>query len=126
MKERPAEEVVADFVQQGFLSVDDQGNVWRLKKKVAGLAQRVVDIAPVSAEYRLKGGRTQVKVYKNGWRTECQTHRLVWLLANGPIPEGCRISHINGDRSDNRLSNLRVYIHKSKDSYFPRKDGSEG
>lgn len=35
-------------------------------------------------------------------------HRVLWEEANGPIPEGMQIDHINGDRYDNRLENLRV------------------
>lgn len=34
-------------------------------------------------------------------------HRLAWLIAHGEWPSG-EIDHINGDRSDNRLRNLRV------------------
>lgn len=33
-------------------------------------------------------------------------HRLAWLLTHGEWPED-EIDHINGDRSDNRLVNLR-------------------
>lgn len=36
-----------------------------------------------------------------------QAHRLAWLLTHGVMPEG-QIDHINGDRSDNRLTNLRL------------------
>ena len=35
-------------------------------------------------------------------------HRLAWEAVNGPIPDGMYVDHINGDRTDNRLSNLRV------------------
>lgn len=35
-------------------------------------------------------------------------HRIVWYLANGPIPEGLVIDHIDGDPSNNRIENLRL------------------
>ena len=35
-----------------------------------------------------------------------QSHRLVWLCEHGEWPEK-HIDHINGSRSDNRISNLR-------------------
>jgi len=35
-----------------------------------------------------------------------QAHRLAWLYVYGSFPERC-IDHINGQRSDNRISNLR-------------------
>lgn len=35
-----------------------------------------------------------------------KAHRVAWLLTYGRWPDNC-IDHINGDRSDNRISNLR-------------------
>jgi hypothetical protein len=35
-------------------------------------------------------------------------HRVIWEFVNGPIPKGMVVDHINGVRSDNRISNLRL------------------
>lgn len=39
------------------------------------------------------------------WPTE---HRVVWEAANGPIPTGATLHHINENKTDNRLENLRL------------------
>jgi hypothetical protein len=33
---------------------------------------------------------------------------LIWIYNHGPIPCGSQIDHKNGDRSDNRIENLRL------------------
>jgi hypothetical protein len=38
-------------------------------------------------------------------------HRAVWVAANGAVPEGFEIDHVNCKRADNRLSNLRLLTH---------------
>jgi len=39
-------------------------------------------------------------------------HRLVWLYVYGNLPE-IEIDHINHDRTDNRITNLRLAGHKA-------------
>jgi hypothetical protein len=36
-----------------------------------------------------------------------KAHRLIWAITYGEMPQG-QIDHINGIRSDNKISNLRV------------------
>ncbi len=35
-------------------------------------------------------------------------HRIIWAMHNGQIPDRMEIDHINGDKLDNRIENLRL------------------
>ena len=52
-----------------------------------------------------KGGAGYVKVMLN--KKTYLAHRIAWLMTTGVMPNGY-IDHINGNRDDNRFSNLRV------------------
>ena len=55
-----------------------------------------------------KGGRSMRKGYVTvlvGGRHRDE-HRVVWEEANGPIPNGYVVHHVNGTKTDNRLENL--------------------
>jgi len=55
--------------------------------------------------YTTGNTRYKKKMYKG---CNIDEHRLVWIKANGDIPNGHIIHHINENKKDNRLENLQL------------------
>lgn len=52
-------------------------------------------------------------------------HRAAWAIVHGEFPAS-QIDHINGDRSDNRLANLRQFTAAENARNRKRRDGRTG
>lgn len=53
-------------------------------------------------------------------------HRLLWEIYFGPIPNGHVIDHIDGDKQNNSINNLRCVLpsKNARNSNYPNKSGS--
>jgi hypothetical protein len=70
-----------------------------------------------------KNGYHFVNLYKNGKGKSFYIHRLVLITFIGICPEDMEACHSNGDKTDNRLSNLR-YDTKSNNMLDAVKHGT--
>jgi hypothetical protein len=64
--------------------------------------------AGTRAGYVSASGYRNVKIAQRSFRE----HRVIWFLCTGDDPGLLEIDHINHDRTDNRIENLRVVTHR--------------
>lgn len=120
MKPTTNEKIIYHLVKSGELEIDNQGQIWRVKKKT-GLKAGGTLLRPckrVRAE-REWGGYLQIRAMVNWKRYHCQAHRLVFHHFHGPIPDGVPLNHKNGKKMDNRPENLELttYSENIKHAY---------
>ncbi|WP_446027824.1 HNH endonuclease [Lelliottia amnigena] len=95
-----------------------------------GMITRIVDSSTA------KAGEIPIHVNNCGYHLVCVLgrrvglHRIIWIVGNGFIPGGMEIDHINGDKGDNRISNLRLCTptqnRQNKSKYKNNKSGFKG
>jgi hypothetical protein len=68
---------------------------------------------PVGTEIMKSDGYIWIKLREQGlpgrpWRKWEQKHRMIWEAANGPVPDKCKVTFINGDHNDCSIENLML------------------
>lgn len=79
-------------------STSPSGLRWKIKPSVA------INISNVAGHLTASTGYWSVK-YK---RKPYHLHRVVWELHHGPIPKGMVVDHIDCDKKNNSITNLRL------------------
>ena len=65
-------------------------------------------------------------VYISIDRKTVLAHRIAWMMVHGEMPDK-HVDHINGDRTDNRIANLRLAVRSQNNANAKlRKDSGSG
>lgn len=105
-----AEEFVYRAVVAGELEVDRQGRLWRLGRRVWDRSIAGTRFLPCKRRRagNFAGDYVTISLEIEGTKLVTGVHRLVWRHFRGPLPPGLTINHKNGNKKDNRLSNLEL------------------
>lgn len=83
---------------RGVMSYNKSTGEFLWKKNAGGRAY-----TGCQAGYKNLKGYVQLRLENKTWLA----HRLAWFVVHGSIEPSSQIDHINGDRADNRIINLR-------------------
>jgi hypothetical protein len=90
---------ILDLIARGRLRVDTtSGSVYALRSNTPE--------KPCGA--LTKKGYLRICVNDVGRQRHFMAHRIVWVAAHGPVPDGHTIDHLNTVKTDNRLVNLEA------------------
>lgn len=97
---------------EGLYSVDNRGNVFSWANDTCLLLKQYVnkkDLFP------------RVSFCVNYKRKTRSVPVLVYTTFHGKVPAGLKVTHINGNKSDNRLENLTLTTHKEICNRMPHR-----
>ena len=95
------DDIIRKALDDGDLLVDSKrGRIYRPATARSGVLKEI------SYEVNPKG-YLRFSFVKDGKRSHFRVNRVVFIAVHRYIPDGYHIDHINGNKRDNRIENLR-------------------
>lgn len=93
---------MSSFVERvkQIIAYDPLSGVFTWKENRGGSAK----VGSKAGAYREADGYTHIFIFGKQWLA----HRLAWTLENNLIPDCMEVDHIDGDRQNNAIRNLRL------------------
>lgn len=92
-----------------YYKIYENGEVWRMAhRSTCGINLKTMKLRA----YKTKNNYLMVSLHdREGKRKRFYLHRLVYMAFFGEIPKGMECDHINNDRANCSVSNLRLASH---------------
>lgn len=110
---------------EGIYEVSDHGRVRSLDRQKEYRDGRIYSYPGRILKLRVnQKGYLRAGLYDGSKAKDWYIHRLVMRAFVGPCPEGMQVCHDDGDKTNNRLDNLR-YGSQSDNEYDKQKHGTD-
>lgn len=108
------EREAARLAREGYLRLDPDGSVWRVRKLDA---VRSPIVPPTRIDYGPEGGHRCFKIRANGHYWTVSVARFVWQMHKGDIPDRLTVNHKDGKPARNVIDNLELATHSEQHAH---------